>query len=341
MSKDVLTVTGNSVSDWRPDSEDPMSASTVCPLVSIILPVHNDATTVALCISSLLGQDYSKKELIVVDDGSTDGSDLIVQGFDVRYARTAHRGRSHARNLGLAISVGSLIVFGEADAFYSKDFVSTCLHNFQDPRIGAVNVRQHVSNRTCLLTCSKEAMLSARQSDRSDFKAIHANTAIIFRREALEALSGFDENLDCAEDIDIGYRLTRIGYEVAIEDGTRWWHREPDSVLEAVKRRFWSGRTIWPFLLKHRKIPPHVLVLSLIAFAMALSWRFLVQVAQYLFALFLVLLIIAIRLYTLRLHKSKRPSMVILWCMVDLFILFPAETLGLILGFFDIVRGRS
>jgi len=73
----------------------------VRPLVSILIPCFNAARWVAQAIESALAQTYPKKEVIVVDDGSTDGSDAIIARFGdrIRWTRTENRGQSAARNL--------------------------------------------------------------------------------------------------------------------------------------------------------------------------------------------------------------------------------------------------
>jgi glycosyltransferase involved in cell wall biosynthesis len=86
-------------------------------LVSIIIPVFNAETTLSRAIESVLRQTYSDFEIIVVDDGSTDGSAEIIRGFSahVRYERQANHGPAAARNRGLAMVRGEFIAFLDAD----------------------------------------------------------------------------------------------------------------------------------------------------------------------------------------------------------------------------------
>ena len=85
------------------------------PLVSVIIPVYNVAPYLSECLQSVVTQSYEKLEIILVDDGSTDGSALIIDDFGGRDARihcihTANHGVSHARNLGLTVSSGGGIL---------------------------------------------------------------------------------------------------------------------------------------------------------------------------------------------------------------------------------------
>jgi len=88
------------------------------PLVSIIIPCHNAAPWLAETLDSALAQTWPNREVILVDDGSTDGSAAIARGFasrGVRLLSQPNRGAAAARNAGLAAATGALIQFLDAD----------------------------------------------------------------------------------------------------------------------------------------------------------------------------------------------------------------------------------
>lgn len=93
------------------------------PEFSVIIPVHNGAGTVARAVDSVLAQTYPAREIIVIDDGSTDDTANIVRKYDtpVRYIRTENRGVSAARNSGAAIAEGSWLAFLDADDWYCPE----------------------------------------------------------------------------------------------------------------------------------------------------------------------------------------------------------------------------
>lgn len=106
-----------------------MSIDTDRPLFSIIVPVYNTAAYLEQCIDSILGQKFSSLELVLIDDGSTDGSSDICD----RYARCDNRisvihklnaGVSAARNDGLDVAKGSYIWFVDSDDWISPDALS-------------------------------------------------------------------------------------------------------------------------------------------------------------------------------------------------------------------------
>ncbi|MGP9801178.1 glycosyltransferase family 2 protein [Rheinheimera sp. NSM] len=92
------------------------------PLVSVIIPVFNSATYIADCINSILQQDYSNLEIIVVDDGSSDGTADIIQSLAdprLRYVCQTNSGSAVARNYGISLSRGELIAFNDSDDIWA------------------------------------------------------------------------------------------------------------------------------------------------------------------------------------------------------------------------------
>ena len=85
------------------------------PLVSVIVPVHNGADFLAEALESAFAQDYAPLEVLVVDDGSEDGSREVARNYPVRYLRQEHSGVAVARNTGLQAARAELIAFLDAD----------------------------------------------------------------------------------------------------------------------------------------------------------------------------------------------------------------------------------
>lgn len=90
------------------------------PLVSIIIPLYNAEETIDSCLQSCLGQTYKNLEIIVIDDGSSDNSRAIVQGFDhaypqIRTFRQNRGGVTEARNYGMRKATGQYLFFMDAD----------------------------------------------------------------------------------------------------------------------------------------------------------------------------------------------------------------------------------
>lgn len=96
-------------------------------LVTVIVPAYNSSRTIERCIRSLLKQTYSHKEIIIVDDGSTDNTPFIchkyMESFDIKYYSAPHGGVSAIRNLGLEKANGEYVMFVDADDYVKKNFI--------------------------------------------------------------------------------------------------------------------------------------------------------------------------------------------------------------------------
>lgn len=101
-------------------------------LISIIIPVYNAAPYLEEALNSTLNQSYRHLEIIIIDDGSTDGSDKICDRYAEKDERIHvihqnNRGLSNARNKGLDLATGQMIVFLDADDSYSINYVEAML----------------------------------------------------------------------------------------------------------------------------------------------------------------------------------------------------------------------
>lgn len=108
----------------------------VAPLVSIVIPAFNAEKYIKECIDSALGQSHRHCEIIVVNDGSTDSTASIISEFSqaVTIVSQQNKGRSVARNVGLAASAGEYILFLDSDDVLESNAVATLLRNSRDRR---------------------------------------------------------------------------------------------------------------------------------------------------------------------------------------------------------------
>jgi glycosyltransferase involved in cell wall biosynthesis len=114
------------------------------PLVSVIIPVFNCAHYLGEAIQSVLTQTYRPLEVIVVDDGSTDGSPQVAQAFSaVRFYSQSHSGAAAARNLGVSLAQGAFIAFLDADDLWLADKLTRQMAAF-DPQPGLDAVFGHI-----------------------------------------------------------------------------------------------------------------------------------------------------------------------------------------------------
>jgi glycosyltransferase involved in cell wall biosynthesis len=183
------------------------------PLVSVIIPCYNGEAFLKDAVESALAQTYDRVEIVVVDDGSTDGSAEIARKFPVRYVRRPNRGLTASRNLGIRESLGSYIIFLDADDRLKPDAVESGLRILSQRPECAMAVGDHLfisedgshladSQKDCIAALHYEALL------KSNF--IEMISSVVFRRSVLDAVGGFDTGLRVAEDYELYLRIARV-----------------------------------------------------------------------------------------------------------------------------------
>lgn len=111
------------------------------PLISIITPARNSASTVEKCLTSLLEQNYPRNEIILVDDGSTDNTAKIAESLGAKVLRIDHKPGalvSRPLQIGIDNSSGEVIAFVQSDAYYSLGYVREAAKSLHDPMVGGV-----------------------------------------------------------------------------------------------------------------------------------------------------------------------------------------------------------
>jgi glycosyltransferase involved in cell wall biosynthesis len=110
------------------------------PQISVILPVYNREQSVARAIRSVLAQTFTPRELIVVDDGSTDGTRDVLRGFgsQITIIEQPHSGAYVARNRGLRDATGELIAFIDSDDAWFPDRLAVQMPLMERPEVGLV-----------------------------------------------------------------------------------------------------------------------------------------------------------------------------------------------------------
>lgn len=164
------------------------------PLVSVIIPVFNGARFLGEAIESILAQTYRNFEVVVVDDGSTDGTREVADAYPlIRYVSQEHRGTAAARNCGVRSSTGEFIAFLDADDLWMPDKLSLQMQAFAaEPNLAIVSglVEQFV-------TPGLEGRYQVPEAPQEGYSTV----AMVIRRKVLAELGGFREETQTAETI--------------------------------------------------------------------------------------------------------------------------------------------
>jgi glycosyltransferase involved in cell wall biosynthesis len=195
-----------------------MSASarpTSQPLVSCIVPVYNGEAFLWEALDSIFAQTYRNLDVIVVDDGSTDGSRDLVAGYPrpVQYIQQANSGPAAARNSGLRAARGELISFLDADDVWHPDKLRLQLELLeQHPELGAC------------VTLIQNFWVESLRDEREAFRGHqreqpipgYSSVTLLARKSVFDAIGGFDTRLKHGDDTDWFLRADERGIAVGV-----------------------------------------------------------------------------------------------------------------------------
>jgi glycosyltransferase involved in cell wall biosynthesis len=184
--------------------------------VSAIIPAHNAERYLADAIGSALRQTYRDIEIIVVDDGSTDGTATIAEryGSRVRLVRQSHCGVSTARNVGAENAHGSLLAFLDADDRWLPERVERQVHALKDrPFLEAVVCATRVVDASLrpITELRQSPDVTVRDLLLFRLTVVSVSSNILMQRHAFEEIGGFDPRLSTSADWLMMYRLLDRG----------------------------------------------------------------------------------------------------------------------------------
>ncbi|NBE56007.1 bifunctional polysaccharide deacetylase/glycosyltransferase family 2 protein [Streptomyces boluensis] len=236
---------------WGPQVTEP---------VSVLVPAYNEAKCIENTVRSLHGGQHPV-EVIVIDDGSVDGTARLVEELglpDVRVVRQHNAGKAAALNRGLANARYDLIVMMDGDTVFEPSTVRELVQPFGDPRVGAVAGNAKVGNKDSLIGAWQHIeYVMGFNLDRRMYDVLRCMPTIpgavgAFRRSALERVGGMSDDT-LAEDTDLTMALHRDGWQVVYAENARAWTEAPETV-----RQLWSQRYRWSYgtmqaIWKHRR----------------------------------------------------------------------------------------
>jgi cellulose synthase/poly-beta-1,6-N-acetylglucosamine synthase-like glycosyltransferase/peptidoglycan/xylan/chitin deacetylase (PgdA/CDA1 family) len=228
--------------------------------VTVLVPAYNERECIANTVNSLMASDHPL-EIIVIDDGSTDGTADIVEELrlpNVRVVRQVNAGKPAALNNGIAHAGHDIVVMMDGDTVFEPSTVRELVQPFADGRIGAVAGNAKVGNRDTLIGAWQHIeYVMGFNLDRRMYDVLRCMPTIpgaigAFRRQALERVGGMSEDT-LAEDTDITMAMHRDGWHVVYAERARAWTEAPESV-----QQLWSQRYRWSYgtmqaIWKHRR----------------------------------------------------------------------------------------
>ncbi len=213
------------------------------PAVTVVIPAYNAARTIAPCLAACLAQDYPDVEVIVVDDGSTDGTARIVRAYPVRYIRQDNAGPATARNRGWRAASGDVICFTDADCVPQPGWVAGLVRHYTADDVAGVGGSYGIVNDDNLLAACVHEEIVQRHLRMPDTVDYLGSFNASYRRRVLEEVGGFDESYRMAsgEDNDLAYRVRKRGYRLLFDRDVRVAHQHPERLWPYLRSQFWHG----------------------------------------------------------------------------------------------------
>ncbi len=234
---------------------------TARPLVSIIVPAYNEGKVIRHCVDSILGSAYGNRELILVDDGSTDDTLTQMREYETQPGVTVlgrrNGGKAAALNAGLARANGEIVLFVDADGIFAPDTIDEMLSAFESERVGAVCGSDSPANldrllpRLASLQTHVGTGFARRALSLINCLPIVSGNLGAFRRSVLEKTGPFLEGF-IGEDLELTWRVHKAGYRVAFQPRATVRAETPSTISGLWKQRVRWARGLLQTARIHR-----------------------------------------------------------------------------------------
>jgi poly-beta-1,6-N-acetyl-D-glucosamine synthase len=255
-------------SRWETDREerkldaDPSDA--FAPFVSILIPVYNEADVIGNSIHAACTIDYPNYEVVIVNDGSSDGTSEVINGFVgagmVRVVNKAtNEGKALAINDALPCLNGEIVLIIDADAELEPSALRYMVTHFRSGRVAAVAGNPRVKNVETFLARLQLIEFTSivsllRRAQRVWGRVITVSGVVAaFRKSALIDVGMFSPDMP-TEDIDVTWKLQKRFWDVRYEPNAVVWMNVPTTLKGLFKQRLRWARGLMQVLRKHRAV---------------------------------------------------------------------------------------
>jgi O-antigen biosynthesis protein len=226
-------------------AEVPFPPDLPWPSVSVVVCSYNGERTIRDCLQGLRKLDYPNYEVIVVNDGSKDRTEAIAKEFGFRLISTENRGLSSARNTGMRAAKGEIVAYIDDDAIPDPHWLTYLAASYLRTNhmgIGGPNLPPRGDSPTA--DCVANSPGNATHVLLTDDVAEHIpGCNMSFRKEALEAIGGFDERFRIAgDDVDLCWRIQEQGWTVGFNPVAMVWHHRRSTVKAYLKQQMNYGK---------------------------------------------------------------------------------------------------
>jgi GT2 family glycosyltransferase len=237
------------LTEWR-------EALPLRPRVSVIIPAHNAETTLAECLTRVFQSAYETFEVVLVDDGSIDGTRAIATAFPVRLVPTGGRiGPAAARNLGARAAEGDILFFIDTDVMLGPDSIDRLVRRFAEGNVDAVCGVQAVDMRhRDLVSQYKNLWMRWTYLRLTGEVPLFYTTAAAIPRALFWQAGGFDTGYTAPslEDTAFGQKLARLCIRVRVQPDLEVEHVKSYSLVNLLRTDFRRAIALARLKLRHR-----------------------------------------------------------------------------------------
>ena len=223
--------------------------------ISVIIPAYRAAETIERALTSVAAQTLKPREVVVVDDGSGDGTFEAAQAFqdqmagiDLKVFQQENQGAGAARNRAIGEASGTWVAFLDADDEWlpEKLAVSMATIEAHDLQLVAHNYVSVVADEQILVDCAQRFDVAADPYRGLYRKGFLATSTVVVRRDAVLSAGGFDESLRTAQDFDLWLKILHnpAATFCVVPDALTRYHITPGSITSLTKRRLDCGLVI-------------------------------------------------------------------------------------------------
>jgi glycosyltransferase involved in cell wall biosynthesis len=210
------------------------------PLVSVIIPTYNSQRTIGICLRSIREQTYANIEILVMDKNSNDRTEEIAESYKTKVLKLNSE-RTEAKNLGLTKATGKYVCFIDSDMELSKTVIEECVTLIgKDEKIGGMIIPEK--------SIGVSFWVKVRDFERSFYTGTEIESARFFRKDLVEKVNGFDEEVILFEESTLSQKIETLGYNVKSRIKAEILHREDDfSLWKGLKKKFYYGKTAFKY----------------------------------------------------------------------------------------------
>lgn len=223
-------------------------------LATVVVPAYNAAGTITACVQALRQQtiDPACYEIIVVDDGSSDGTAARAAEAGAGVITQTHRNGAAARNTGTRAARADIVCFTDADCEPKPDWLASLLARMADPSVTGVKGTYATRQRSLVAR-----FVQLEYEDKYDLLRTQPTIDFIdtysaaYRRDYLLANDGFDERFQFLEDQELSFRLAARGYKMVFQPDAVVYHRHAATPATYLRKKFaiayWKAQVVRRF----------------------------------------------------------------------------------------------